>query len=170
MNIPRIHFQVPYNQLAKETQGIYSPKSAYFPLESILSFNKSSLCFLDLPVSSLNSFCEETRTYFLVTIGHVDAHQKNQDQKLTGTSLVAQWLRIHLPIQGTWVQALVREELTCHGATKAVCHNYWACIVEPTSHNYWAHMPQLLKPVCLEPMLCNKRSHCNEKPALCNEE
>ena len=29
---------------------------------------------------------------------------------------------------------------------------------------------QLLKPVHLEPMLCNKRSHCNEKPMHCNEE
>ena len=30
------------------------------------------------------------------------------------------------------------------GATKLVCHNYWACALEPTSHNYWAHVPQLL--------------------------
>ena len=40
------------------------------------------------------------------------------------TSLVAQWLRIHLPMQGTRVQALVREDPTCHGATKPVRHNY----------------------------------------------
>ena len=31
-------------------------------------------------------------------------------------------------------------------------------------------MPQLLKPARLEPMLHNKRSHCNEKPAHHNEE
>ena len=41
-----------------------------------------------------------------------------------GTSLVAQWLRIHLPMQGTRVQALVREDPTCRGATKPVRHNY----------------------------------------------
>ena len=41
-----------------------------------------------------------------------------------GTSLVAQWLRIHLPMQGTRVQALVREDPTCLGATKPVGHNY----------------------------------------------
>ena len=41
-----------------------------------------------------------------------------------GTSLVMQWLRIHLPMQGTWVQALVQEDLTCHRATKPVHHNY----------------------------------------------
>ena len=28
------------------------------------------------------------------------------------------------PMQGTRVQALVREDPTCHGATKPVCHNY----------------------------------------------
>ena len=39
-------------------------------------------------------------------------------------SLVAQWLRIRLPMQGTWVQALVREDPTCCGATKPVHHNY----------------------------------------------
>ena len=38
------------------------------------------------------------------------------------------------------------------------------------SHSYWAHVPQLLKPVHLEPVLHNKRSHLNEKPAHRNEE
>ena len=55
-----------------------------------------------------------------------------------GTSLVAQWLRIHLPMQGTWVQSLVREDPTCHGAAKPVHGNYWACALEPASHNYWS--------------------------------
>ena len=41
-----------------------------------------------------------------------------------GTSLVAQWLRIRLPMQGTQVRALVWEDPTCRGATKPVCHNY----------------------------------------------
>ena len=84
-------------------------------------------------------------------------------------SLVAQWLRIHLPMQGTRVWALVWEDPTCHRATKPVYHDYWACALEPTSHNYWAHVPQLLKPACLEPMLPNKRSHHNEKPTHHNE-
>ena len=90
--------------------------------------------------------------------------------KKTGTSLVAQWLRVCLPMQGTRVQALVREDPTCHGAAKPVCHNYWACTLEPASHNYWACVPQLLKPTRLEPMLCKKGSHRNEKPAHHNEE
>ena len=85
-------------------------------------------------------------------------------------SLVAQWLRICLPMQGTRVWALLREDPTCRRATKPVRHNYWACALEPASHNYWARVPQLLKPTRLEPMLCNKRSHCNEKSARRNEE
>ena len=39
-------------------------------------------------------------------------------------SLVAQWLRIHLPMQGTRVRALVWEDPTCRGATRPVSHNY----------------------------------------------
>ncbi|KAJ8781362.1 hypothetical protein J1605_011346 [Eschrichtius robustus] len=38
-------------------------------------------------------------------------------------SLVAQWLRICLPTQGTRVRALAREDPTCRGATKPVHHN-----------------------------------------------
>ena len=41
-----------------------------------------------------------------------------------GASLVAQWLRIHLPMQGTRVQALIQEDPTYRGATKPVRHNY----------------------------------------------
>ena len=88
----------------------------------------------------------------------------------TKATLVAQWLRIHLPMQETWVRALVQEDPTCRGAIKPLRHNYWACALEPVSHNYWAHVPQLLKPARLEPVLCNERSHCNEKPAHHNEE
>ena len=40
------------------------------------------------------------------------------------TSLVVQWLRIHLPMQGTGVRALVWKDPTCHRATKPVRHNY----------------------------------------------
>ena len=78
-------------------------------------------------------------------------------EKWSRASLVVQWLRIHLPMQGTRVRALVREDPTCRRATKPVCHNYWACALEPVSHSYWAHVPQLLKPLCLEPVLHNEK-------------
>ena len=81
------------------------------------------------------------------------------------TFLVAQRLGIRLPMQGMRVRALVRKDPTCHGATKPVRHNYWACALEPASHSYWACVPQLLKPARLELVLHNKRSHHNERPA-----
>ena len=62
-------------------------------------------------------------------------------------SLVAQWLRICLPMQGTRVRALVQEDPAWLRATK------------PVRHNYWAHVTRLLKPACLEPVLCTQ-----EKP------
>ena len=60
-----------------------------------------------------------------------------------------QWLRIHLPMQGTWVHFLVWEDSTGCGTTKTVCHTYRA--------------------FTLEPVLCNKRSYHNEKPAHHNQ-
>ena len=54
------------------------------------------------------------------------------------------------PVQGTRVQSLVWEDPTCLGAAKPMHHNYWTCALEPVLHN--------------------KRSHCNEKPVHCNED
>ena len=49
---------------------------------------------------------------------------------------MVQWLRIRLPMQGTRVQALVREDLTCHGAR----------VPQLPSLCSRAHVPQLLSP------------------------
>ena len=86
-----------------------------------------------------------------------------------GTSLVAQWLRICLPMQGTWVRALVWEDPTWHRATKPLCHNYWACALEPTSHNYWAHAPRAHAPQQEKPP--QWEAHASQQrvaPARCN--
>ena len=40
-----------------------------------------------------------------------------------GASLVARWLGVCLPMQGTRVRALVWEDPTCRGATGPVSHN-----------------------------------------------
>ena len=63
------------------------------------------------------------------------------------SSLVTQWIRIHLPRQGTQVRSLDREDSTCCGISKPVCHNCWG------------PMLQLLKPTYLEPILQNKRNN-----------
>ena len=56
---------------------------------------------------------------------------------------MVQWLRMCLPMQGSQVQSLIREDPTWGRATKPVRHNYSS-------------------PRVLEPVVCNKRSHCNE--------
>ena len=45
-------------------------------------------------------------------------------KKTVGASLVVQWLRVLLPMQGTQVRALGQEDPTCHGAAKPASHNY----------------------------------------------
>ena len=45
-------------------------------------------------------------------------------QNVTRTSLVVQWIRIHLPMQGLQVLSLVQEDSTCRGATKPTCCSY----------------------------------------------
>ena len=47
-----------------------------------------------------------------------------KENRGTGTSLVTQWFRIRLPMQGTWVRSLDHEDPTCCGAAKLVSHNY----------------------------------------------
>ena len=44
-------------------------------------------------------------------------------KKSTGASLVAQWLRICLLMQGTRVRAPVWDDPTCRGTTRPVSHN-----------------------------------------------
>ena len=73
-----------------------------------------------------------------------------QTNVILGASLVAQWLRICLLMQGAWVRALVWEDPTCRGATRP-----WATITEPAR---------------LEPVLRNKRGRDSERPAHRDEE
>ena len=51
-------------------------------------------------------------------------------------------------MQETRVQSLIREESTCRRATKRMCHNYWACALEPRNRNSGAHWLQLQQPAC----------------------
>ena len=50
--------------------------------------------------------------------------EKIKEANLFRASLVAQWLRVCLPMQETRVRALVWEDPTCRGATRPVSHNY----------------------------------------------
>ncbi|KAM9051285.1 uncharacterized protein AAG666_001184 [Megaptera novaeangliae] len=79
------------------------------------------------PIRGKNSYQEQF--WMQEPHGKLAAFQKHpwktwRASSRSGTSVVAEWLRICLPMQGTWVRALVREAPTCRGATKPVCHNY----------------------------------------------
>ena len=67
------------------------------------------------PVTFL-PFLREHSTFHLVDVYTLSKIKQ-------GASLVAQWLRICLPMQGTRVRALVWEDPTCHGAAGPVSHN-----------------------------------------------
>ena len=68
------------------------------------------------------------------------------------TSLVAQWLRIRLSMQGTQVRSLIPEKIP-HAAEQ----------LSPRATTTEARSPRA-------PVLHNKRSHRNQKPPHCNEE
>ena len=46
----------------------------------------------------------------------------NVKSSWVGTSLVVQWFRILLPMQGTWVRSLVREDPTCRGKKRVLAY------------------------------------------------
>ena len=62
-----------------------------------------------------------------VTFSNKDS-QNNQKDPLQDygieTSLLVQWLRICLPMQGTQVGPLVQEDSTCHRAMEPAGHGY----------------------------------------------
>ena len=69
-------------------------------------------------------FLSEKVCSFILWFYHIQNLEFFLMLKKVGTSLVAQWLRICLPIQGSRVRALVQGDPTCPGATKPVRHNY----------------------------------------------
>ena len=72
-----------------------------------------------------------------------NCYDDGNSQLKSWTSLVAQQLRIHLPVQETWVQPMIQEDPICCGDNKSSVQ---------------------LGPHALEPILFNKRNHHNEKP------
>ena len=69
--------------------------------------------------------------------GVIDISPSNLDSSLkmdkTGTSLVVQWLRIHVVMQRTLVWSLIQENPTRHEATKPACPG--ACAPHKRDHH-----------------------------------
>ena len=96
----------------------------------------------------------------------------------SGASLVLQWVRVHLPMQGTRVRPLVQEDPTCHRATEPVHDNGWACVLEPAGNSCEAHTPGACalqeKPPQWEALTSQGRAaptHCDyRKPTSSNQD
>ena len=89
-----------------------------------------------LPESHLSALEKVSRRFFQGTLNSkTPSHPIHLSCSIgVRISLVIQWLGIRPPMQGTWVQSLVWEDSTCHGATEPAHRNYWSQRApEPTS-------------------------------------
>ena len=105
-----------------------------------------------LQLAIINVFQKVKENVILMSeqIGPLNRETETVENNQVRTSLVAQWLRICLPVQGTRVRSLVQEDPTYHGATKPVCQNYWACTTTTEACAPRAHAPQQEKPLLWE--------------------
>ena len=92
-------------------------------------------------------------SFKLMTTGMVGKGQIKKECR--GTSLVVQWIRVHLPMKEIWVRSLIQDS-TYHGASKP----QESALLSPTTEDLNV----------LEPVLHNKSSHHSQKPMHHNEE
>ena len=77
---------------------------------------------LYLIIIALHTLCTSLSMYYI---------RKFKVFKIWETSPVVQWLRICLSILGTWIPSPLQKDPMCQGAAKPMCHNYWACVLNP---------------------------------------
>ena len=78
-----------------------------------------------LGISQISSLGHKESYRTVRACGQVDVNLRiSVTIKTARASLVAQWLSVSLPMQGTRVRALLWEDPTCRGATRSVSHNY----------------------------------------------
>ncbi|KAJ8784990.1 hypothetical protein J1605_007546 [Eschrichtius robustus] len=129
---PYAHFTGKQPEMCEKVRALYQAKQKEIRMPSSPNVPKDdkdsntgstwdaqpSLCLLKVPLGS---------SPFLVPYHTPEPTAGNpfrQKELCVLASLVAQWLRLRLPTQATWVRALVREDPTCRGATKPVRNNY----------------------------------------------
>ena len=135
----------------------YTVSSKHFILGIRVSITCISFSSLDYTLTKLDEKLLESRNTVSLTLN-------NTKLIITICDFPGSTMAKNLPANARDMGSiLVREDPTCHGATKPMHHNYWACALEPASHNCWACVPQLLKPVRPESMLRSKRSQHSEK-------
>ena len=78
----------------------------------------------DLPIETQKALDVPNFAFFTLSATYSSEKAQNYN---SWASLVAQWLRVHLPMQGTWVRAPVQEDPKCRGEAGPVSHGGWAC-------------------------------------------
>ena len=69
---------------------------------------------------------------------YLNTQRKSNLRCTIGASLVVQWVRICLSIQGKWIWSLIWEDFICRGATNPTHHSYWA----------WSHWSLHVQSLC----------------------
>ena len=126
-DINECDFSVLYSEMCQHLEGLHNSVSKNFPNEQckilqnhvwIKDLFKMQDRTMDFNVTEYKMFITLLSDFTLQLTFRFKKYY------LLRASLVAQWLRIHLPMQGTRVQALAQEAPTCHRATKPLRPNY----------------------------------------------
>ena len=124
-----------------------------------------TLCGVYVSLSKSTSYLSKKKDW-LIWVNFVMCILPQLKKKNSRTSLVVQWIGIHLPMRDTSSipgpgrsHRDAMEQLSpCATTTEPVLWSLEATTTEPMCRKYWSQHT-------LEPVLCNKRSHHSEKPA-----
>ena len=98
-------------------------------IRKLLLFNcVLSFCHLPLLKNALKKQRLKLNIIFIVGVVLQNMFTDLTTSKAPGASLVAQWLRGCLLMQGTRVPPLVWEDPACRGVAGPVSHKCWACV------------------------------------------
>ena len=124
-----------------KAQSIKHHPNCLFSLKQFLKYFKSHF--------SINNCYTMLQNFLFISI---------QFKKILGASVVVQWLRIHLAMQGTLAWSLVWDDPTCHRGTKLM--------YQLQSLYSGAHEQQLLSPCDATTEACVPRAYVSqqEKP------
>ena len=118
-----------YSQLWKILSGYYRPSTSLNTLQALIHLILPEMLWIGISgmsILQMRAWVRKGSSWPQLTSSLSDRAgiwtQRAASRAYTWTALVVQWI-IPLPMLGTWVQFLVWEDSTCHGATKPL-HSY----------------------------------------------
>ena len=138
----RVRVITGYNRLCSCNQPLSFQHSEFFPYWIFPTDIRHA--FIS-PIFSKRSF-EHTQQAAPILCSTLQLYSISLSQHLyLGTSLVVQWSRIHLPMQGTSIWSPVWDDATCFEAAKPTCHNDRTQVLQLAKVTYpraWARQPE----------------------------